>query len=75
MCTPGQGLIYRKKSSKVISLSRSLSASTDKVLIVVSFVQVSGEVDVVGKVLLVVSAVEVVAEVVPAGDAEVAPAH
>jgi len=45
------------------------------VLIVVSFVQVSGEVDVVGKVLLVVSALEVVAEVVPAGDAEVAPAH
>ena len=75
MCTPGQGLIYRKKSSKAISLSGSMPASTDKVLLVVNSVKVAGEVSVVGNVLFVVSMVEFVAEVVPAGDAEAAPAH
>ena len=75
MCTPGQGLIYRKKSSKVISLSRSMPSSTDKVLLVVSSVKVAGEVAVVGKVLLVVSTVEVAVEKVPTGDAKAAPAH
>jgi len=75
MCTPGQGLIYREKSSKVISLSESMPASTDKVLLIVSSVKVAGEVAAVGKVLLVVSTVEVAADVVPAGDAEAAPAH
>jgi len=45
------------------------------VLLVVSSVKVAGEVTAVGKKLLVVNTVEFAAEVVPAGDAEAAPAH
>ena len=52
-----------------------MPSSTDKVLLVVNSVKVAGEVSVVGNVLLVVSMVKFVAEVVPAGDAEAAPAH
>jgi len=75
MCTPGQGLIHRKKSSNVISQPKRMPASADKVLLVVSSPEVAGEVAAAGKVQLVESTVEVAAEVAAAGDAEAAPAH
>ena len=66
---------YTVRNLRKQSLCLEVPASTDKVLLVVNSVKVAGEVSAVGNVLLVVSMVEFVVEVVPAGDAEAAPAH